>query len=158
WELWAGLAEHARERGARLWFYDQIGFSGANLQGRLVAARPDFAGATLDRVVADVDGPAELACPPGAEPVAACALPDHDGEPSSLSISDGRVRWAGTGRLLLAYSVRRGFDYTSREACAELLDLVHGEFERRLGSHLGEVIAGSFQDELPSLPTWSPRF
>jgi hypothetical protein len=32
------------------------------------------------------------------------------------------------------------------------------EFERRLGGYFGEVIVGSFQDELPSLPTWSPVF
>ncbi len=161
WQLWAGLCEHARERGARLWFYDQIGFSGANLQGRLVAERPDFAGASLAHVASEVDGPAELVCPPGAEPVAACAIPlDAPGPPVPVPVRDGRVVWTGTGRhrLLLAHSVRRGFDYTSPEACSVLLDQVHGEFERRLGPQLGEVIVGSFQDELPSLPTWGPRF
>lgn len=54
WDLWAGLCAHARDRGARLWFYDQIGFSGANLQGRIVAATPEFAGASLECVTGEV--------------------------------------------------------------------------------------------------------
>src|SRR6266536_4057251 len=53
WELWAGLCAHAHHRGARLWFYDQIGFSGANLQGRVVAAAPEFAGVSLEYLTGD---------------------------------------------------------------------------------------------------------
>ena len=34
--------------------------------------------------------------------------------------------------------------------------MVHGGFARRLGHLFGCVIAGSFQDELPYMPTWSP--
>ncbi|MBB6549458.1 hypothetical protein [Nonomuraea rubra] len=107
WELLDGVCADAYELGAYLWFYDQLGFSGADLQARLVQERPEFAGQWLS---------------PG-----------------------GTV---GT----------RGFDYLSREACAVLLDRVHGEFERRVGHWFGKVIAGSFQDELPALPTWSARF
>ncbi|MFD0473477.1 hypothetical protein ACFQ0B_38375 [Nonomuraea thailandensis] len=107
WELLDGVCADARELGAYLWFYDQLGFSGADLQARLVQERPEFAGQWL--------------------------------------APDGSVGL-------------RGFDYLSREACAVLLDRVHGEFERRLGHWFGKVIAGSFQDELPTLPTWSARF
>ncbi|MDL4774404.1 glycosyl hydrolase [Actinomadura xylanilytica] len=107
WELLDGVCEDAGALGVSLWFYDQLGFSGADLQARLVRDAPGYAGRWLDR--------------------------------------DGGV------------SVR-GFDYLSAEACAVLLDRVHGEFERRLGHRLGTVIAGSFQDELPSLPTWSEPF
>jgi len=148
WDLWAGLCAHARTRRARLWFYDQIGFSGANLQGRIVAARPDFAGASLEYVT----GTGELRVPAGGVAVGAWAVDEH----RPLTVHDGRV--SHDGPALLAYSLRRGFDYTSPAACAELLDQVHGEFERRLGDYLGDVVVGSFQDELPSLPTWSPRF
>lgn len=111
WELWEGLCEHAGGTGALLWFYDQFGFSGANLQGQLVHRNPGYAGTEL-----------ELG-------------------------TEGEV-----------VEVRRGFDYLSTEPCAALLDVVHGEFERRLGGYLGSVIVGSFQDELPTLPTWSSRF
>ncbi|NJP88413.1 hypothetical protein HCN51_02875 [Nonomuraea sp. FMUSA5-5] len=107
WELLDGVCADAYELGVRLWFYDQLGFSGADLQARLVQERPDFAGQWL--------------------------------------APDGTV-------------TSRGFDYLSREACAVLIDRVHGAFERRIGHWFGKVIAGSFQDELPALPTWSARF
>lgn len=148
WDLWAGLCAHAHTRKARLWFYDQIGFSGANLQGKLVAATPEFAGASLEYVT----GEGELQMPDDGEAIGAWAVDER----RPLTIHNGRV--AHDGPILLAYSLRRGFDYTSSEACAVLFDQVHGEFERRLGAYLGDVLVGSFQDELPSLPTWSPRF
>ncbi|MEU8395182.1 hypothetical protein AB0C28_08335 [Nonomuraea sp. NPDC048892] len=107
WELLDGVCQDAHDLGAFLWFYDQLGFSGADLQARLVQEHPDFAG-----------------------------------------------QWLGPGGTVTT----RGFDYLSREACAVLLDRVHGEFERRVGHWFGRVIAGSFQDELPTLPTWSDRF
>lgn len=107
WDLLDAVCEDAAELGVSLWFYDQLGFSGADLQARLVRDVPDHAGRWLRP-----DGPADL----------------------------------------------RGFDYLSAEACAALLDRVHGEFARRLGHRLGNVIVGSFQDELPSLPTWSEGF
>jgi hypothetical protein len=148
WDLWTGLCAHARERGARLWFYDQIGFSGANLQGRLVAARPGFAGASLEYLT----GHGELRVPDGGAAIAAWAVAER----RPLSVHNGLV--SHDGEILLAHTLRRGFDYTSPEACAVLFDQVHGEFDRRLPDYLGSVLAGSFQDELPSLPTWSPRF
>ncbi|GAA3204580.1 hypothetical protein [Nonomuraea helvata] len=107
WELLDGVCADAFELGAYLWFYDQLGFSGADLQARLVQEHPEFAGQWL--------------------------------------AADGSVS-------------TRGFDYLSRDACAVLLDRVHGEFERRVGHWFGKVIAGSFQDELPTLPTWSSTF
>ncbi|GAA1865890.1 glycosyl hydrolase [Actinomadura bangladeshensis] len=107
WELLDGVCEDAAGLGVSLWFYDQLGFSGADLQARLVRDVPEFAGQWLE--------------------------PD-----------------GGT--------TARGFDYLSAPACAALLDRVHGEFERRLGHRLGTVIAGSFQDELPALPTWTEGF
>ncbi|MEW2353819.1 glycosyl hydrolase, partial [Spirillospora sp. NPDC029432] len=107
WELLDGVCEDAAELGVSLWFYDQLGFSGADLQARLVRDVPGFAGQWLER---------------------------------------------GGG------TTARGFDYLSAEACAVLLDRVHGEFERRLGHRFGDVIVGSFQDELASLPTWTESF
>ncbi|MCP2351038.1 glycosyl hydrolase [Nonomuraea roseoviolacea] len=107
WTLLEQVCDDAEELGISLWFYDQLGFSGADLQARLVDEEPRFAGRWL--------------------------------------APDGSV-------------ATRGFDYLSTEACAALIDRVHGAFERRLGKRLGGVIAGSFQDELPSIPTWSDGF
>lgn len=171
WELWTGLVEHARRRGTRLWFYDQLGFSGAQLQGDLVVARPEWAGAELQRVTAEV-GPGErceLSCNRLGRPLSgwACAV-DADGHaagaPILIELDDDQLTWTapaegrGRFRVSLAYSRRTGFDFLSPEPCRALFDLVHGEFARRLGHVLGGTIAGSFQDELPSLPTWSPDF
>jgi hypothetical protein len=172
WELWRGMCEHARRIGTGIWFYDQIGFGGSNVQGTLVTADPEFTGASLDRVVSDTDGPCELAVPAGCTPVGACALPLDDdgcvsGPPVVLDVVDGRVSWAAAPagetriarhRVMIAYSRREGFDYTSPRACERLIDVIHGEFERRLGQYFGDVIVGSFQDEMPSLPTWSSIF
>lgn len=70
WALLDGVCEDARELGVGLWFYDQLGFSGADLQARLVDERPAYAGRRLGRVRAVVESSAErtgeLWCPPGA--------------------------------------------------------------------------------------------
>ncbi len=72
---------------------------------------------------------------------------------------DGHVaRFSGAGRLMLFHVVERGFDYFSAAACRRLFAMVHGRFEQRVGHLFGSVIAGSFQDELPNMPTWSPDF
>ncbi|NGN64712.1 hypothetical protein G5C51_12470 [Streptomyces sp. A7024] len=110
-ELLDGACEDARRLGFRLWMYDQIGFSGANFQGRLTAAHPEFAGLALHR------GP------------------------------DGAI-----GQRV------SGFDYLGTDACATLLDQVHGELARQVGHWFGTVIPGFFQDELPAMPTWGRDF
>ncbi|MFJ8372704.1 hypothetical protein ACIQ9I_14100 [Streptomyces sp. NPDC094461] len=169
WALLDGVCDDARALGVGLWFYDQLGFSGADLQARLVDERPAHGGRRLDRVrvVVEVsaDRPGELWCPPGGRPLAGGAEP-LDGDGRSLGpavpvpVADGVVRAPGPGRWRLTLHHHRalGFDYLGAEACAALLDRVHGEFERRLGDRLGSVVVGSFQDELPSLPTWSTGF
>src|SRR3982751_887435 len=43
WTIFLGVCEDAKAIGMRLWFYDQIGFSGANLQGQIVRDDPAFA-------------------------------------------------------------------------------------------------------------------
>ncbi|MGI6873946.1 hypothetical protein [Amycolatopsis sp. 3B14] len=110
-ELLDGACADAAQLGFQLWMYDQIGFSGANFQGRLTAARPEFAGLALHR--------------------------DPDGT--------------------IGHRVS-GFDYFNPDACAALLDQVHGELERHVGRWFGTVIPGFFQDELPPLPTWGHDF
>ncbi|MFJ1598612.1 hypothetical protein [Streptomyces sp. NPDC088261] len=174
WTLLEGVCDDARALGVSLWFYDQLGFSGADLQARLVDERPAFAGRRLARVRAVVDGGGELRLPPPGEPLAASARPvDAEdraaGPPIPLSFShpapgsggavvvrapDGPGRWL----LTIHHHVPQGFDYLGADACAALLDAVHGSFERRLGERLGTVVVGSFQDELPALPTWSAGF
>jgi hypothetical protein len=165
WEVFRDVCERATELGVSIWFYDQIGFSGANLQAQLVREQPDFTGWSLEHLSREGVGTVELACPSGAIPVAACAERLHEGGRSSrdlvaVQVIDGQASISGDGtyRLHLFSRVPRGFDYFSPKACAALLDKVHGEFERQAGDLLGSTIVGSFQDELPNLPTWSADF
>src|SRR5699024_4895907 len=46
WQRVERACELAQELGMRLWFYDQIGFSGANLQGRVTREHPWAVGST----------------------------------------------------------------------------------------------------------------
>lgn len=125
WRLVEVALREAERLGMRFWFYDQIGFSGANLPARLVADVPDYAGYHLARFAPD-------------EPLPA-----------------GAHVLLETSAYVYA-SVRQGFNWLDRDAATALIDRVHGEIERRFPHDLGNTIAGSFQDELPPLPVWSP--
>src|SRR5919202_723955 len=165
WEIFRGVCEDARRLGISIWFYDQIGFSGANLQAEIVKERPEFAGRWLERTVREMSEAGTLESPAGGKVIAGAAVPIDDsgaaiGEPMPLPVRDGRVEWDGTGkhRVMLFYSVERGFDYFSRVACRTLIGRVHGGYEANVGDQFGTTIVGSFQDELPSMPTWSQNF
>lgn len=165
WEIFRGVCEDARQLGISIWFYDQIGFSGANLQAEIVKERPEFSGRWLERTAREMSEPGTLESPAGGKAIAAAAIPIDDsgapiGDPVPLPVGAGRVDWDGTGnhRIMLFYSVERGFDYLSSAACRTLIDMVHGGYEARVGDHFGTTVVGSFQDELPSIPTWSPDF
>ena len=147
WTLFREVCVEAHKLGIRIWFYDQIGFSGANFQGRLVTARPDFGGQWIESQMVDA---VEPVFPVGCVPIAAYE------ENTRLPVVDGRVR--GTGQVRLVYAVRRGFDYLNGGACDALFDAIYGEYERRVGDLLGNAIAGSVQDEMPSIPTWTLGF
>lgn len=157
WEIFLGVCADAEELGVSLWFYDQLGFSGADLQARLVAQQPSYAGRRLQRATTTGVGRLVLQCPAGGRPIAAFLEP-LDGSPSRAVTPGVPIETQVESRLSLYYETDHGFDYLAREACTALLDQVHGEFARRLGDRLGKVVVGSFQDELPSMPTWSASF
>ena len=165
WDIFLGVCEDAQTLGMRIWFYDQIGFSGANLQGEIVRETPAYAGQSLTSLTIEGEGALELECPTEGIPLAAAwiALDDNGksiGESVAVSLNGrtAHVDTPGRKRLRLMYAIRRGFDYFSPDACAQLLDTVHYEFERRASHYFGTAIVGSFQDELPTLPTWSAGF
>lgn len=165
WELFVLTCEHARALGMRVWFYDQLGFSAANVQGQVVNQHPECAGEAIERLVVDTDEACDLSAPADSRPVAAAALSlDADGTivgpPAALDLDGRRACFPGGGRhrVLLAYARPKGFDYLSMAACRRLIDAVHGEFERRVPHLLGGAIAGSFQDELPAIGTWTTGF
>lgn len=47
WARFQDACEIAGDLGTRLWFYDQIGFSGANVQGGITRRHPEAAGRAL---------------------------------------------------------------------------------------------------------------
>ncbi len=165
WTIFRGVCEDARALDMRLWFYDQFGFSGANMQARLVTPHPTFAGQSLEHIACDVEGAGVLECPEAGTPIAASVIPIDGqgqpvGEPIPVPVHGKRVTWHGSGthRLILFYSRESGFDYFNFSACQTLLTMVHGAFEEHVGDFFGNVIVGTFQDELAAMPTWSRDF
>jgi hypothetical protein len=156
-ELFDGACADAEELGFTLWLYDQIGFSGANFQGRLIADEPGFAGQALfrtEREGTDVS----VTAPAGHEPLAAYAVV-ADGERVAVPLEDGAARWVGPpARVTLVHAGTSGFDYFSPQACSALLGQVHGTLEKAVGHWFGRSIGGFFQDELPPMPTWGRDF
>jgi hypothetical protein len=153
WERFADTCEIAAELDMRIWFYDQIGFSGANVQGVVTRHHPEAAGRGLRSHLVRVDG-GRVRLPRGHEllgafDVSGRRIATHDD--GVLDVPDDETVRAVT-------TVPSAFDYLSRSAVSLLLDTIHGEFDRRLPQYLGNVIAGSFQDELPATNSWSVGF
>jgi hypothetical protein len=123
-----------------IWFYDQFGFSGANMQARLVTQHPTFAGQSLERIACDMAGTGVLECPEAGTPIAAFIIPIDGqgqpvGEPSQIPVHGRSVTWHGPGthRLMLFYSIGSGFDYFNASACQALLVMVQGRSRHMLG-------------------------
>ncbi|MEU0426078.1 glycosyl hydrolase [Streptomyces canus] len=162
WARFTDACEIAGDLGMRLWFYDQIGFSGANVQGSITREHPEAAGRALRSRLAVVSGGTVTLQGTetllGAYDSAGARLPvsgqpDPAGRqgPPRLEVADGTEV-----RLVLA--VPTAFDYLNPASVALLFDAIHHEYDRRVPEYLGNVIAGSFQDELPATNSWTDRF
>ena len=156
WELFEFTCKKAKKLGMFIWFYDQIGFSGANFQAQLVKKKPSYSGLKLESSETETAEGTLLGAPEGMELLAAF---DKTEDPFLyLPVKDGKVSVEGGRKIRLVFCQKAGFDYFSEAGCRELLDQVHGEFERRCGQWFGDVIVGSFQDELPPMSTWGYDF
>lgn len=157
WGFFEGVCRDAEELGASLWLYDQIGHGGANLLGEATRRNPDATGLALERVVVEVEGSGAVECPPAGTPLAA-ALVAADGTVRPVEVTGGTAAATGNGRLMLFYTVPRGFDFFSPAACGDLIRIAFEPYEERMPQHLGKLIVGTFQDELPPVQTWSADF
>ena len=160
-EWWARFTDACRiagELGTRLWFYDQIGFSGANVQGGVTRSHPRATGRALRSRTTTVSG-GTVALRGSETPVGVYDLTGRH-LPMVLDAGPGTARVeAGDGtQVRLVVAVPTAFDYLDPHAVGLLLDAVHHEFDRRVPEYLGNVVAGSFQDELPGTNSWSHRF
>ena len=153
WARFTDACEIAGDLGTRLWFYDQIGFSGANVQGGITRRHPDAAGRTLrSRRTVVSAGTIALS---GAETL----LGAYDSTGARLPVTGAaRIEAADGTQVRVVTAVPTAFDYLNPEAVGRLLDAVHHEYDRRVPEYLGNVIAGSFQDELPATNAWTHRF
>ncbi|WP_043662632.1 glycosyl hydrolase [Streptomyces xylophagus] len=156
WDRFTDTCRIARDIGTRLWFYDQIGFSGANVQGGITRRHLDATGRALRiRSATVADGTVALR---GAETLVAAY--DLEGRCLPVALDSGPLRVPAPDRtdVQLVVAVPTAFDYLDPYAVGLLLDAVHHEYDRRVPEYLGNVIAGSFQDELPGTNSWSHRF
>ncbi|MEV0637982.1 glycosyl hydrolase [Streptomyces sp. NPDC050619] len=152
WARFTDACEIAGNLGMRLWFYDQIGFSGANVQGSVTRLHPEAAGQALRSRRAVVSG-------------GTVALHVSETLVGAYDLAGARLRIAGAAGIAapdraevrLVIAVPTAFDYLDPHAVGLLLDAVHHEYDRRVPRYLGNVIAGSFQDELPGTNSWSRR-
>jgi hypothetical protein len=161
WEIFTQVCDHARAIGMSVWFYDQIGFSGASYQADIARVHPEYLAHQLRYQSVEGTGDLKLTFPATGTPIAAYVVSGSDANAVQyLPLSSPEVAFhaAAPSKLAIVYSVRQAYDLFSADACDKLLDAVHREFERRLPQHLGTTIVGSFQDELPDLPTWGPTF
>lgn len=148
WKLFEHTCEVAGDLDMKIWFYDQLGFSGANIPGSLTRDHPWAAG---HRLVAT--------------PLHRLALDTLDTERFIAAYDERHQRYdlADLPRLqdrkkpiTVIWNRRTSFDYLNPAATTLLFDFVHREFERRVPDRLGTVIPGSFQDELPPTNSWTP--
>ncbi len=168
WNILRRVLAKAKRIGMRIWLYDQLGFSTARIQDRLMERQPAWRAAELAVVQKDITGPEMVRMTAPGKALAACAVrlgPDGNptGEPLHLSASlaEGRLvkqMPAGRFRIMLFYEGRGGYDYMNPTAAGKLINYVHGEFERKLKPYLGSTIPGTFQDELPPMNRWTRGF
>ncbi|MFI6208053.1 glycosyl hydrolase [Streptomyces sp. NPDC051041] len=153
WARFTDACETAADLGMRLWFYDQIGFSGANVQGGVTRRHPEAAGRALrSRTAAVSRGAVALR---DAETLVGA----YDADGRRLPVTGpARVAAADGTRVRLVTAVPTAFDYLDPHAVGLLMDAVHHEYDRRVPRYLGGVVAGSFQDELPPTNAWTGRF
>lgn len=162
-ERFTELCDEAESLGMRVWFYDQIGFSGANIQGKLTQQDPEAKGKTLDlaEIELGADSRPESQGVRLDRVVGIYSLPSDDAPHGRRLTVDaaGSLGVDHAGETVRVISWRpTAFDYLDPHAVGLLMDFVHGEFERRLPERLGKVIAGSFQDELPATNAWTNSF
>ncbi len=139
WDLFGYALGEAKRVGVRLWFYDQLGFSGAGLQARVVRDHPDFRGIALCREFRDVDGPASVEIP---VPPSGTALAAFVAVLAEIPKNPNVARWIWDGRAAedtCTRQFRRSFALTSVPAKARLaLSCDNGYVAYVNGTKLGE--------------------
>lgn len=167
WDRMEHVAEECDRLGMELWIHDETYHHSPPSwrefwQHRIrteATGREALQGRVLDRVSEDVTGPGavSLSLPENLEVLTAAAYPRGDDgalqvdAAVELAPDDGEVRWeADEGEWHVAAIGTRpeGLCYTAPDAVERYIDLHFEEYRRRLGDLLGDVLVGTFEDEL----------
>src|ERR1700728_844007 len=120
WDIFAQVCDYAQSIGMYIWFYDQIGFSGASYQAELAVQYPDSVAEQLHMVRAEGVGQLITECPLAGTPIAAYVVRDDSPETAFyLPVNSRSVRFhaAAPSRLCFVYTLHRGYDVVSSSAC-----------------------------------------
>ncbi len=123
WDLFAHTLKVAKSLGVRIWFYDQLGFSGAGLQARVVKDHPEFRGISLKWVVQEVNGPGifEVSVPPDATSPLALFMAKKVEVSTSESQGSPKWIWGGTDtENIPTVFFRKSFDLAQVPKKAEI--------------------------------------
>ncbi|MCX8064847.1 MAG: glycosyl hydrolase [Candidatus Hydrogenedentes bacterium] len=123
WDLFAHTLREAKSLGIRIWFYDQLGFSGAGLQAKVVRDNPEFRGVNLKWVVRDVSGPGNFAIELPAEAVSPLALfrAEKISKESLLNRGVPKWIWGGSNTESIQFTLfRRSFNLSTLPKRAEI--------------------------------------
>ena len=192
WELYQEVVEHAASLGMKIWLTDGVAWGSPFINNSVLEEDPGFRGRILQRQEKTARGPALIRheIPKGyeiAEILGAFAYPvtgdglDLAGAIDLSGNMEGRrLEWqapTGTWKIMIFYAQPMGFqgnqrqgngrgygiDFANPEAMQSLIRLTTGEYERRVGPHIGKTVVGTFQDELVThhhygFPPYSERF
>ena len=192
WELYQEVVEHAASLGMKIWLTDGVAWGSPFINNSVLEEDPGFRGRILQRQEKTEQGPALVRAeiPKGYEvaeilgafayPVAGNGLDLAGVLDLSESMEGRRLEWeapAGTWKIMIFYAQPMGFqgnqrqgngrgygiDFTNPDAMQSLIRLTTGEYERRVSSHIGKTVVGTFQDELVThhhygFPPYSERF
>ncbi len=166
----------AEARGLDVWIFDEWGYPTGTAAGKAMAGRPYLRSKKLhcaiDMIIEEgqtvsFTAPRHLLAA-AAWHVNRNVFAGPAGGYEVIPVRDGRIEYTAAHRRCRLVAASWEYDTTrtvgvfehdmeddaqctldllSREAVESLLDVMHGEYERRLGEHLGRAIKGFFYDE-----------
>jgi hypothetical protein len=177
WSLYQEMVDHAAKLGMTVWLTDGVAWGSPFINNTVLDGNPEFRGQLLDTAQQTVEGPkrARHEIPEGYEVKeilgayayrrTATGIDLEDRHDLTGSLQGRKLEWdapEGTWQVMiffyrpmgyqgdpeLGFGKGYGIDYTSPAAMQKLIGLTTGEYDRRVGPHMGQTIVGTFQDEL----------
>lgn len=164
WDMFAFVHKECQRLGMTLWAYDQVGYGHYGWLEKAAAKAQDTRTAKVlfQSAEGDPDKPIRLRLPAG-RLIGARAYPTKNGlalDGGSIDLRDvvenGMLEWvpsSGNWRVAVSVAVPYLSFQLSDAAADTFIDMLYGQFERRLGKEaMGKSFKGIFQDEHPPTP------